>query len=110
MGFVDLFLDHMPDEITGQPGTVDTSGDFTPSGDPVTLPCRYEMSIQIVPLGPAQGKTSRFSAIVGGTPGFNPKDWRFTISSRFSPYQNIIAVAVIPESDENGPCYEEVLF
>jgi len=109
VGIVDDLIDLFPDEITGQPGTVNTSGDFTPSGDPITCRCRYEMEIRTVAVR-NQVKTSRLSALVAATPGFTPDTFRYTIPSRFAPNTNITAVAVIPESDENGPCYEEVLF
>ena len=111
MSIVDDLIDFFPDEITGQPGSVDTSGTFTASGDAVTLPCRYEMLIQNTrSVTGGFVKTSARSALVAGTPGFNTKDWRFTISSRFSPYQNLVAIAVVPESDDTGACYEEVIF
>ena len=113
MGIVNDLIDFFPDEITGQPGSIDTSGTFTPSGDAVTLPCRYEMKIQTVwdrGTGVGMAKTSSASALVAGTPGFDNKNWRFTISSRFSPRTNLTAIAVIPESDETGQCYEEVYF
>lgn len=108
--FADLFLDFAFETITARRGTVDNEGTWTPVGAAVTVPCRFEGQIRTVRNAQGQEFTSSVQAIVLGTPNFNPQEYRFTLPSRFTPNTNVQALSVGKESDESGPCYEEVFF
>ena len=110
MSIVDALLHLFPETITGQPGTIDRSGNWTASGSAVTLPARYEGQERIVRNSQNQEVTSMLTVIVAGVAAYKPSLWRFTLPSRYSPNTQVQALATTHESDENGPIYQELYF
>ena len=110
MSIVDELLHLFPETITGQPGTVDNSGNWTAAGSPVTLKARYEGVERMVRNPSNQEVRSTLTVIVAGVATYKPKLWRFTLPSRYSPNTQVQALSTSHESDANGPVYQELYF
>ena len=110
VNIVNDLLDFFPEEIEGQPGTLDEFGTWLASGTSEVLPARYEGRVRTVPGPGGQDLVSTLSCFVAGTPAFRPDTWRYTIPSRFTPNADLIAIAVMREADEVEEIYLEILF
>lgn len=110
MAFTDEFLGMMPDTVTAQPGVLDHFGAFTPSGAIIAdIPCRIEGEQRLARDSSGREVVSTVQLIIGGVYGLTAHTHRYTIPGRYTPNTNLEAFSVNQVSDENGPCYEEVM-
>lgn len=111
MGIVDDLIVLADSDIVAQLGTVDGSGTWSPSGDPVTLRARIEAGSVNVPRQSGQEIATGPLAVVFGLLASNDtRLMRFTLPDRFVPNVLIQASRIEPVSDETGPIYTEVYF
>lgn len=108
MSFADLFQDFMPDVVIVQPGHVTAYGDFIASGSTLSIPCRIEGANRLVRNSQGKEVVSSVQVITGEYNNLTVNNHRYTLPVRFSPNSNLQAISVVKESDEIGPCYEEV--
>jgi hypothetical protein len=110
VGILGDLSDCFPDTVIGQPVSKDAFGEFTASGASTSIACKISQKSRLI-RDPSNGRevVSSFKVTVAGTPGFNTRDWRYTLPARFSPRVNLEAMAVKPVSDEDGQ-HHEVLF
>ena len=97
------------DTMLAQPGTIDEYGTFTASGATLSLPCHIEITSRLVRDPNGQEVASSISVIVAGYNDLTTHLHRYTIPTRYSPATSLRAIAIVKETDEDGPCYEEVL-
>jgi hypothetical protein len=110
MGIVDDLADLFSDTLVVQFGNLGATGGFVPSGATASYPCHIEGGVRLVRNQAGKEVVSSFSVIVAGHHNLDPVHYRYTLPSRFSPNANLVAISVIDNSDEDGPCYEEVMF
>lgn len=110
MTFAANFHDMMTDVIICQPGVIDATGLFTASGSPLSLACRITGRIRLVRDMGGREVVSSVQVLIGSFNNLTVNLHRYTIPSRFSPYQNLKAINVLKIQDENGPCHERVMF
>lgn len=110
MSIVTDLLHLFPETITGQPGTIDQSGNWTAVGPAVTLPARYEGVERMVRNPQNQEVRSVLTVIVAGVATYKPKLWRFTLPTRYSPHLTVQALSTSHESDAAGVVYQEIYF
>ena len=103
-------LDFYTDTIVATPGYLGDFGEHIPSGTVLSLPCRIEGSVRLVRDINGQEVVSTIQVFVAGFNDLNPQFYRYTLPSRWSPSQSLRAIAVRKESDDDGPCYEEIDF
>lgn len=106
--FGSLFADFMPDLLIAQPGTTNAYGDFIPSGSILSIPCRIEGGNRLVRNAQGKEVVSSVQVITGAANDLTVNRHRYTLPARFMPNTSLQAINVIRESDESGPCYEEV--
>jgi len=100
----------MPDTLVAQPVALDEYGDWIASGESLALVCRIEGGVKLVRDLNGREVVSSVQAIVGSSPGLTVEDHRYTLPSRFNPNDNLRAIMVYREADEDGAFYEEVVF
>ena len=110
MSVVDDLIHLFHENIVATLGTLDHEGTWTATTTTVTVPCRFEGEVRMVRNASGQEVASTLNAIVGGAPNFNPIYYRFTIPTRFTPNENLTAIAVLHETDQTSTCYEEIFF
>lgn len=103
----DDFLDMLPDTISIQGGAEDGFGSFIPSGAVSSVPCYIEGRSRLV--RDSQGLEVVSSVQIYVDPGpYTIDNHRYTIPSRFDPYQSLKALSIEPWTDENGPHHEVI--
>lgn len=107
--FGDLFLDMMSDTLVVYPGYIDHFGDWVASGATLSLPCHIEGEIRVARNEAGREVVSSVQALVLGNHSLSTSTHRYTLPSRFSPNDQIQAVAVEKVSDDVGPVYELVM-
>lgn len=110
MAFADEFADEMPDTLVATPGALDAFGAFVASGEVLSLPCHIQGTARLVRAINGKEVVSSFQAIVGGYNDLTVDGFQYTIPSRFDPSQSLEAILVEKYADEDGPCYETVVF
>lgn len=110
MAFIDEFAGELNDSLVAQPVTHNLDGDWTANGAPLaTIPCRIEGGGELVRDAAASREVvSHLLVITNGVRNLNVRDYVYTVPSRYSPYQNLRALRVDVESDEDGTSYEVV--
>lgn len=98
----------MPDQIIAQQGTLDGRGRFTPIGAPLTIDCLISVSNRIVRDLNGQEQTSTTRATLDDAYNLDSRNWRFTLPSRFAPYEDLEAIDVKHVSDDQGQSHEVV--
>lgn len=110
MTFAANFTDMMVDDLLCQPGTVDATGKFTAVGSPLTVKCRVSGKIKLVRDRTGQQVVSSIQAVTNSFNNLTTDKHRYTLPVRFDPRLSLKAIAVVKVSDENGPCFERVMF
>lgn len=110
MTFASNFTDMMVDDLICQPGNTDATGKFTASGSPLTIKCRISGKVKIVRNTIGQEVVSSVQAVTNSFNNLTVNNHRYTLPVRFNPRLSLKALAIVPVSDENGPCYERVMF
>lgn len=103
-------IELMPDTLVAQRVVSDEFGDWVASGEALSLACRIEGGVKMVRGLDGRETVSSVQAIVGSSPGLTATDYRYTLPLRFDPNENLRAINVMKEADEDGPLYEEVVF
>ena len=110
MSFESDFADMLETGVlVAQPGTTDGTGKFTPSGSATTMDGYIEAESEMAFGEGGKQVISSVSVFVGIGTTLNPKTFRFTIPSRYSPYEDLEAEAVDHVNDDDGPYYQEVV-
>lgn len=105
----DNLLDMMADILVVQPISTDGEGDSSPSGPSFNLPCYIEGESLLVRGSDGVEVVSSIQVFVDPS-NLTTHGHRYTLPSRFDPYQDLQALAVGKVSDESGPHHEVVMF
>lgn len=100
----------MVDDLICQPGNLDATGRFTASGSPLTIKCRISGKVKLVRDRTGQQVVSSVQAVTDSYNNLTTDKHRYTLPSRFDPRVSLRAIAVVKVSDENGPCFERIMF
>jgi hypothetical protein len=106
--FAAEFIDLMSDTLIATPGVLDEYGAFVASGVVMSLPCRIEGAARLVRDPSGQEVVSSVQVIVAGYDDLTVEGHRYTLPARFNPRIDLRAIVIDKESDESGPCYEEI--
>lgn len=112
MAFIDEFADLMSSTLIAQPGVQNGFGDWSASGESISIPCRIEYEQRLVRTPEGNEVVSSYQAICPYT-GLDVNTHRFTLPSRYSPRVDLRAINIVVEIDDDDggvPCYEEVQF
>jgi hypothetical protein len=107
--FADLFLDMMADTITVHPGYINHYGDFIASGTTLSLPCHIEGEVRLTRDEAGTHVASRVQALVLGNHSLTTNLHRYTLPTRFSPFQSLQAISIEKVTDEESTVYETVM-
>ncbi len=102
-------LDCMPDTLVAQPGTLDETGGFIPSGSALNLQCLIEGEARLVRDASGREVTSSVQCYIGGAFNLTTDKHRYTLPSRFIPNSLLRAISIGKMSDENGAHHEVVM-
>ena len=105
MAFDPEFLQLMPDTLLAQPGTLDAFGKFTASGAALSLSCRIEGRQIMTRDSTGREVVSSRQAVMAGVNDLTVDGYRYTLPAPFSPRDDLVAIGIDRESDEDGPCY-----
>lgn len=108
MTFIADLSDLMPDTVTAIRVVNDGYGDYIPSGQ-IQFRARIEANNHLVRAA-GTGNEVVSSAIIyaDGFYGLGVDTHRFTLPDRYSPREEIRAIAIEPYTDEDGECYESI--
>jgi hypothetical protein len=110
MSILGDLADFFPDTISGQPGSQNAYGDFVASGSATSVNCYISQKARtLVDRTSGREVVSTVKVTIDGVPGFNTRDYRYTLPARYAPGTDLEAMAWKSVSDEDGP-HHEVLF
>jgi hypothetical protein len=102
-------LDMMPHTVTAQPGALDAFGEWTASGEALSLTCMVEGQTRLVRDSLGREVASTMQVIVGGSNGLTVSGHRYTLPAGYSPRTDLTAIGVEKLADENGAHHEVIL-
>lgn len=108
MAFIDDLAEFFNESVTATPGVLDGFGAFVASGAELVLPCRIEGDSRLVRDPNGQEVVSSVQVIVGGYNDLTVEQYRYTLPARFSPREQLRAIAIDKVTDEEGTTYEEI--
>lgn len=101
--------DMFSDDLVVETVAADAYGQFSVIGAPLTIRCHIEGNSKQVRDKSGQDVVSNLQIITAGYFSLTTDRHRYTVPSRYSSRVRLEALAIDKESDENGPCYEEIM-
>lgn len=96
--------------LVAQPGGEDHAGNWVADGDPIVINAYISGGNRLVRAATGEESVSSVHAITAGFFNLDTVNFRYTIPSRYTPNEDLRAIAVEHYTDEDGPVAHQVFF